>query len=104
MNQIVKGVFIFFCFQILFRTNNTLKILIRGDLSSKDTLLIILKMEVMMATPLLRYNFMLKQSNEFPLTKECTLIPCIHSCLLKSCKCIKQYCSNFNMVFKMAVN
>ena len=33
----------------LFHTNNTLKILIRGDLSSKDTLLNILKMEVKMA-------------------------------------------------------
>ena len=32
----------------LFHTNNTLKIVIRGDLSSKDTLLNILKMEVKM--------------------------------------------------------
>ena len=48
MNQIVKGVSCF-CFQILFHTNNTLKILIRGDLSSTDTLLNTLKMEFKMS-------------------------------------------------------
>ena len=48
INQIVKGVSCF-CFHILFHTNNTLKILILGDLSSTNTLLNILKMEFKMA-------------------------------------------------------
>ena len=48
MNKIAKDFLLFF-FQILYHKNNTLKILTRGDLSSTDTLLNILKMEFKMA-------------------------------------------------------
>ena len=63
-----------FCFQILYHTNTTLKILTRGDLSSTDTLLNILKWNsrwqpFLFQNLLLPYHFILKLSNEFPLTK-----------------------------------
>ena len=83
MNQIFKVTFRLLLSDFFYHTNNTLEILICGDLSSTDTLLNILNMEFKMAAlfnskSIMPYHFVLKRSNEFPLTKECPLIHCLY--------------------------